>query len=216
MSAFPTSPNNNDVYIKDGVRYVYASASNSWTIQADPNKTAGNIKSGVEIDNVTGTFPSDGDAIAGDVKSGKTFYSDDSTKKTGTLSLDGDATTDDVVSGKTFFSNSFTKQTGAYSPVLGDRTYVALNASVKLWYYQIGKYYIIGNFNEISGGQDTALPLSSDSTTRSKIAEKLGITIDSYGESNSDSSGSLVTAYNSTGDNWSLTGGKILNWIKST
>ena len=85
--AFPTSPTNGQVYIKDGIRYVYASASNSWTIQADPNKSAGNIKSGVEIDTITGTFPSDGTAGVGDVLSGKTFYTDNATKKTGTLSL---------------------------------------------------------------------------------------------------------------------------------
>lgn len=85
--AFPLTPTNGEVYIKDGVRYVYASASNSWTKQSDPNKIAGNIKSGVEIDTITGTFPSDGTATASDVVSGKTFYSDDATKRTGVLSL---------------------------------------------------------------------------------------------------------------------------------
>ena len=85
MSAFPLTPPDGDIYIKDGVRYVDASASNSWTIQADPNKTAANIKSGVSIDGVSGTFPSDGDASASDVLAGKYFYSNDATKRTGTL-----------------------------------------------------------------------------------------------------------------------------------
>lgn len=215
--AFPTNPSDGDIYVKGSTPYVYDSVSNSWTETTDANLIAGNIKNGIAILGTTGTFPNDGDAIAGDVKSGKTFYSDNATKKTGTLALDGNAATDDVVSGKTFFSNSFTKQTGTYSPTLGSRTYVALNASVKLWYYQVGKYYIIGNFNEISGGQDTSFPIHSDSTTRDKVAEKLGITIDSYGEANADSSGLLKTAKNTSGDNWSLQdGGTILNWIKST
>ena len=70
--AFPSSPSNGDVYIKDGVRYVYASASNSWTIQIDPNKVAGNIKSGVSIDNVAGTLTHipDANLIAENIKSG--------------------------------------------------------------------------------------------------------------------------------------------------
>lgn len=84
--AFPTNPTDEQVYIKDGIRYVYSSSSNSWKKSADPNKTADNIKSGVSIDGVSGTFPNDGDATAGDVLSGKTFYSNNSTKLTGTYS----------------------------------------------------------------------------------------------------------------------------------
>lgn len=81
---FPTSPTDEDVYIKDGVRYVYSSSSNSWTKSADPNKSASNIKNGVSIDGVSGTFPNDGTATESDVISGKTFYSSNATKKTGT------------------------------------------------------------------------------------------------------------------------------------
>ena len=51
-------------------------------------------------------------AVAGDVKSGKTFYAGDKTLKTGTLTLSGNAAVGNVLSGKTFYSNSWTKQTG--------------------------------------------------------------------------------------------------------
>jgi len=54
--AFPTTPNDGDVYIKDGVRFVYASATNTWTVQADPDKIAGNIKDTINIDGVVGTY----------------------------------------------------------------------------------------------------------------------------------------------------------------
>lgn len=139
--------------------YVYASTDNSWTQTSDSYLTASNIKNGVSILGVTGT----------------------------------------------------------YTASMGLRSYVALNGTERLWYYQIGKYYIIGNFNNIGGGQDTAFPVMSDSTTRAKIAEKLSITIDSYGESNDDSSTLNVTAKNTSGDTWTLQdGGKILNYIKST
>lgn len=83
---FPTSPSDEQVYIKDGVRYVFSSSSNSWSKSADPNKTASNIKNGVSIDGVSGTFPNDGTATESDVISGKTFYSSNATKKTGTYS----------------------------------------------------------------------------------------------------------------------------------
>ena len=51
-------------------------------------------------------------AVAGDVKSGKTFYAGDKTLKAGTLTLSGNAAVGNVLSGKTFYSNSWTKQTG--------------------------------------------------------------------------------------------------------
>jgi len=106
--------------------------------------------------------------------------------------------------------------TGNYVASMGLRTYVALNASERLWYYKIGPYYIMSNFNAISGGQDTSFPPNSDATTRAKIAEKLDITIDSYGESNADSSILLKCAKNTSGDTWTLQdGGTILNYIKS-
>lgn len=81
---FPLTPTEGEVYIKDGVRYVYSSSYNSWTKSSDPNKSASNIKNGVSIDGVSGTFPNDGTAEEGDVISGKTFYSSNATKKTGT------------------------------------------------------------------------------------------------------------------------------------
>jgi len=54
--AFPTSPTNGDIYVKDGVSYQYTAASNTWDIITDPDKIASNIKSGVEIDGITGTY----------------------------------------------------------------------------------------------------------------------------------------------------------------
>ena len=54
--AFPTSPTNGDTYVKDGVSYQYTAASNTWDIITDPDKIASNIKSGVEIDGITGTY----------------------------------------------------------------------------------------------------------------------------------------------------------------
>jgi len=49
----------------------------------DADLSAENIKAGTEIFAVTGTFPSDGNATTGDVKSGSTFYTDSATKHTG-------------------------------------------------------------------------------------------------------------------------------------
>jgi len=54
--AFPTSPSNEDIYVKDGVSYQYTLAENKWAIIIDPDKIASNIKNGVEIDGVTGTY----------------------------------------------------------------------------------------------------------------------------------------------------------------
>jgi len=49
----------------------------------DPDLVEGNIKSGVDIFGKTGTFPSDGTAVAGEVKTGSTFYTTSDTKLTG-------------------------------------------------------------------------------------------------------------------------------------
>ncbi|MDA2936074.1 DUF1566 domain-containing protein [Patescibacteria group bacterium AH-259-L05] len=49
------------------------------------NVSAENIKYGVSIGGVTGTFPSDGTALVSEVKTGKTFYTSSSTKLTGTM-----------------------------------------------------------------------------------------------------------------------------------
>jgi len=54
--AFPTSPTNGDIYVKDSVSYQYTAASNTWDIITDPDKIASNIKDGIEIDGVTGTY----------------------------------------------------------------------------------------------------------------------------------------------------------------
>lgn len=82
--AYPTNPNNGDIYIKGSTPYIYASANKSWTQTTDANLVAGNIKNSVSILGVTGTFPNDGNAGVGDVLSGKTFYTTNATKHTGT------------------------------------------------------------------------------------------------------------------------------------
>lgn len=115
LGAFPASPSDNDVYVKDGVRYIYSLSSNSWTKQADPDKSAGNIKNGTEIDGVTGTFPDDGTSAVGDVLSGKTFYSSTANKLTGTMA--------NKVSSATVFTPSTSDQAitqGYYGGAAGD------------------------------------------------------------------------------------------------
>lgn len=56
--------------------------------ELDEDIVAGNIKSGVEILGITGTFTSDGTAVAGEILSGKTAYVGGS-KVTGTMSNRG-------------------------------------------------------------------------------------------------------------------------------
>jgi len=60
---------------------------------------------------------SDATAVAGDILLSKTAYADGD-KLTGTLILDGNATPGDVLSGKTFYSNNLTKRTGAVTELL--------------------------------------------------------------------------------------------------
>ena len=60
------------------------------TIKGDANLLASNIKSGVTIFNVQGTYSGESVSLTGDaseenVRSGKTFYSNSTTKKTGTM-----------------------------------------------------------------------------------------------------------------------------------
>ena len=63
-----------------------------------------------------------GDAAAGDVLQGKTFYAGDNELKTGTLALTGDAAADDVLKGKSFYSTDpKTKNTGTLE-LTGDVT----------------------------------------------------------------------------------------------
>ncbi len=56
--AFPSSPTNGQIYIKGSTPYIYSSVNNSWTETTDANLVAGNIKSGVDILGVSGTFNS--------------------------------------------------------------------------------------------------------------------------------------------------------------
>ncbi|GAG44984.1 unnamed protein product, partial [marine sediment metagenome] len=62
---------------------LYSGGDKTATAQ-DGELAAGNIKDGVNIFGTEGTFPSDGDALAAEVKTGKFFYTDSSTRITGT------------------------------------------------------------------------------------------------------------------------------------
>jgi hypothetical protein len=56
----------------------------SGVVSGDADLSEGNIKAGTEIFTVTGTFPNDGTAATGDVKTGSTFYTNSAAKLTGT------------------------------------------------------------------------------------------------------------------------------------
>ena len=76
------------------------------------NLTAANVKTGVTILGVAGTFTADADAAAGDILSSKTAYVKGS-KVTGTLALTGNAIAANVLEGKTFYNtDAKTKVTG--------------------------------------------------------------------------------------------------------
>lgn len=80
----------------------------------DNNLTANNIKAGVTILGISGSYTSDATATASDIKSGKTAYINGA-KVTGThteFTPDGNASENFVAKGKTFYSNSTTKKTG--------------------------------------------------------------------------------------------------------
>ena len=72
------TPSNADQAVSAG-RYT------GGTVKAVANAVAGNIKQGVVIANVTGTFPNDGTMVAADLLSGKTGYAANATKITGTM-----------------------------------------------------------------------------------------------------------------------------------
>ena len=65
MAWFPTSPTDGQIYILGSTPYVYASSNNSWTQTTDANLTAGNIKNGVTILGVTGSYA--GSAALGNI-----------------------------------------------------------------------------------------------------------------------------------------------------
>jgi hypothetical protein len=65
----------------------------------DTNLTAPNIKDDVVIFGVTGTFPNDGNATTGEVKTGSTFYTNTATKHTGTGTKTLSAASDAVNAG---------------------------------------------------------------------------------------------------------------------
>ena len=68
-----------EVAIQDG---LYSGGDKTATA-TDSDLAVGNIKDGVEVFGTTGTFPSDGDALVDEVKTGKYFYTDSSTRLTG-------------------------------------------------------------------------------------------------------------------------------------
>ncbi len=93
----------------------------------DNNLVASNIKAGVSILGINGTYTSDATATASDIKSGKTAYINGA-KVTGThteFTPDGNATTSQVLKGATFYSNSTTKQTGDIETYAGSTTITA-------------------------------------------------------------------------------------------
>ena len=65
-----------------------------------------------------GEWVPNGNLVAADVLSGKTFYNLNRTQKTGTLTYSGNAGVADVASGKTFYSNNGSLQTGTYAPYI--------------------------------------------------------------------------------------------------
>ena len=67
--------------LNDTVAAGYYAATTLSTVDTD--LAVGNIKEGVVIFGKTGTFPNDGTALAGEVKTGQTFYTNSSTKITG-------------------------------------------------------------------------------------------------------------------------------------
>ena len=93
----------------------------------DNNLVASNIKAGVTILGINGTYTSDATATASDIKSGKTAYINGA-KVTGThtdFTPSGNATTSQVLKGATFYSNSTTKQTGDIETYAGSTTITA-------------------------------------------------------------------------------------------
>jgi len=87
--------------------------------------TAGVVLDGkigfVNGDKITGTLALTGDAIEGDVLSGKLFYSDDPlTQLEGTLALTGDAEAGDVLDGKFFYKDDATDKIEGTLALTGD------------------------------------------------------------------------------------------------
>ena len=71
----------------------------SGKVAGDVNLSSNNIMNGVTIFGVTGTFPSDGTAVAGDVKTGSTFYTTSDTKLIGNGTKELSAANDTVTAG---------------------------------------------------------------------------------------------------------------------
>lgn len=115
-----------------------------WAQVQDNNLTANNIKVGVSILGINGTFTSDGTATASDIVSGKTAYVN-GVKITGTHTdgvLEGNATPSQVLKGATFYNNSYTKQTGAIETYAGATT-ITVNGTITTQGYYMGSDLII-------------------------------------------------------------------------
>jgi len=85
-SATVITPGTADQTIPQG---YYGGATGDGKVLGDSDLVASNIKNGVDIFGVTGSFPNDGTAGTGDVLSGKTFYNSSATKQTGTMTNRG-------------------------------------------------------------------------------------------------------------------------------
>ena len=142
--AFPSSPTDGQVYIKDGVRYVYSSASNSWDIQTDPNKVAGNIKDGVAIDNITGNYDHEATnpITASSMLSGKVGFVNGN-KVTGTG--DANLVAGNIKSGVTIFGVNGNLGTG-----LGDLYVTSLDMPLS-FPYKNGTHTLQSTYAFVSG-----------------------------------------------------------------
>ncbi len=128
----------------------YSSAAVNFQLQgeggeygtATPAEVIQGYTLGTEEGVVTGTLALSGNATAGDVVSGQTFYSTNPKSKiTGTLTLSGNAAAGDVIAGQTFYNtNPKIKATGtlalsgdaATANVLTGKTFYTTNPKTKL------------------------------------------------------------------------------------
>ena len=203
MAGFPTSPTDGQVYIKDGVRYVYSSASNSWDIQTDPNKVAGNIKNGVAIDNITGNYDHEATnpITASSMLSGKVGFVNGN-KITGTG--DANLVASNIKNGVNIFNI-----TGNYVGEIMSNLQTASDGNFRIDYYYIGKYYIIAGLYDIVSNPTIKLPAYFDASTVGWITSILGISSDTNFY-NTDNSATVKTCryvggilqYGSNGGAW--------------
>lgn len=133
--------------------------SNSWQQHTGTMANKGSVSQSIGVggsysgdegyySKITITGPTlSGNASVGDVKSGKTFYSNSGTKQTGTLALTGTATECHVLKGATFYSSDFEKRTG----------------TLRLW--TCGGNIITSSWNEVDTGFTTVVAFGAGQTS---------------------------------------------------